>query len=303
VAASFGSSGDATVALSGGFMRQLGAEDRSEPVLNALEFVRLAPPAPATGAATAAPAVAGVDSAAVPATQPGGARTSLPVAVTAPVPQSRPERPESMRLFPSAPEPGTTPRPAPAAPAQPPPVDSLTIQLMAKTGIVASGPLHLRGPGAQRVVLDTATTALRGIRVLVRPDTAALVPASTGLSGGRALRVALGRVLPDTQPPAPAGRACECQVKGTVEVNSDQPLRSALKVVVSLLGMPARCDTVALFMGPPRPFDLGFVLCGSHQLEVRPLSARLFKVAPPALDVFECAAGRTRQFRVVLKPQ
>ena len=272
VAASFGAPGDATVALSCGFMRQLGAEDRSEPVLSALEFVRLAPPAPATGAATAAPAVARADSAAVPVTRPDGAKTVLPVAVTAPVPQSRPERPERMRLFPSAPEPGTTPRPT----------------------LARGAP----GTGA------ADTTARPGIRVSVRPDTAAFVPAPTGSSGRSALRVALGRVLgralPDTQPPAPAGRACECQVKGTVEVSSDQSLRGALRVVVSLVGMPARCDTVALFMGPPRPFDLGFVPCGSHRLEVRPLSARLFKVAPPALDVFDCSAGRTRQFRVVL---
>jgi hypothetical protein len=36
---------------------------------------------------------------------------------------------------------------------------------------------------------------------------------------------------------------------------------------------------------------------------VRPLSARLFKVAPPALDVFDCSAGRLQQVRVVLKPR
>jgi hypothetical protein len=284
VAASIGAPGDATVALSGGFMRQLGAEDRSEPVLTALEIVRVAPPTPATGVATAAPAGARPDSVAVPALRPCSTTPVLPV----PVPQPRPERPESMRLFPSAPEPGTTPRPALAASAKPLPVDSLRIQMMAKAGIVErDGPLHARGPGRPRVVPDTAA-ALRGIRVSVRPDTAAIAPASAGAG---------------TQPPAPAGRACECQVKGTVEVSLDQPLRATLRVVVSLAGRPAPCDTVALFMGPPRPFDLGVVPCGSHRLEVRPLSARLFAVAPPALDVFDCSAGRSQQFRVVLKPR
>ena len=92
-------------------------------------------------------------------------------------------------------------------------------------------------------------------------------------------------------------------MRGTVEVSSDQPLRGALRVVVSIASAPALCDTVALFMGPPRSFDLGFVPCGSHRLEVRPFSARLFTVAPPALDVFDCSAGRTRRFRVVLKPR
>jgi hypothetical protein len=296
VAASFGAPGDVAVALSGGFMRQLGAEDRSEPVLSALEFVRVAPPPPATGAATAAPALARADSAAVPALWSDSAKPALPVAVTAPAPQSRPERPESMRLFPSAPEPGTRPRPSPAPSPERQLRDTVWIR-------VAQEP---RKPAPARGAPDTGaadTTALHGIRVSVRPDTAALAPVSAGSSGGSALRVALGRVLPDTQPPVPAGRACECRVKGTVEVSSDHSLRGALKVVVSLAGLPARCDTVALFMGPPRPFDLGLVPCGSRRLEVRPLSARLFTVAPPALDVFDCSAGRTRQFRVVLRPQ
>jgi hypothetical protein len=250
VAASFGVPGDVTVALSAGFMRQLGAEDLSEPVLGALEIVQVAPPAPAAT---------------------------------------------------------TQPPPAPAATTQPPPADSLPGEPAAKAGIVANGPPQTRGPEARPVVPDTATIARPGIRVSVRSDTAAFGPAATGSGGGSALRVALGRVraraLPDTQPPAPAGRVCECRVKGTVEASSDQLLRGSARVVVSIAGMPARCDTVALFMGAPRPFDLGLVPCGSHRLEVRPLSARSFKVAPPALDVFDCSAGRSQQVRVVLKPR
>ena len=303
VAASFRAPGDVTVALGGGFMRQLGAEDRSEPVLTALESVPMSPPAPATGAATAAPAGAPADSAAPPAARSDNAKMTPAPAVPAPVPQPRPERPESMRLFPSAPEPGTLRKPVPEAPAEPPPADSLRIQVMAKAGIVERSPMAFRGTGRPRVVLDTATAALRGIRVSVRPDTAAPASVSAGGGGGTALRVALGRELPDTQPPVPTGRPCECRVKGTVEVNSDQPLRGALRVTVSLADAPAARDTVVLFMGPPRPFDLGRVSCGNHRLEVRPLSTRRFAVALPALDVFDCGAGRTRQFRVVLEPR
>lgn len=310
VASSFGVPGDVTVALSGGFMRQLGAEDRSEPVLDALEIVPVAQPAPDTGVVRATPAGSRVDSAAASVTRPDRAAVALPVAAPVPVPQARPERPASMRLFPSAPEPGTTPRPASAPPPEPgtPPPPAVTpppehrLRDTARTHAASEphGSTPARGtPGAG----GADTTALRGIRVSVRPDTAARAPASAGAGGGTALRVALGRALPDTQPPAPAGRACECRVKGTVEVSLDQSLRSELRAVVSLAGMPARCDTVALFMGPPRPFDLGLVPCGSHRLEVRPLSGRLFTVAPPALDVFDCVAGRTRQFRVVLKPR
>lgn len=309
VAAAFVAPGDVTAALSGGFIRQLGAGDRSEPRLAALEIVPLGPSAPATVVATVATAALRADSAALPAPRSDSVNTTLPVAVPAPapapVPQLRSERPESMRLFPSAPEPGTSPPPAapavPAAPAKPLPVEHRprdTARIQAPPA--SRRPAPARGaPGA-----DAAdTTARRGIRVTVRPDTAAAVPVAAGYGGGSALRVALGRVLSDTQPPAPSGRACECRVKGTVEASPDQSLRGALRVVVSIAGMTARCDTVALFMGPPRPFDLGLVPCGSHRLEVRPLSARLFTVAPPALDVFDCSAGRARQFRVVLKPR
>lgn len=304
VAASFVVPGDVTVALSGGFIRQLGAEDRSEPALGALETVPVAPPAPAAGVATVATAALRADSAAMPALRPDRATTTPPVAVPIPVPQSRPERPESMRLFPSAPEPGTTPKPAPPAPVPPAKLLPVERQLRDTVRIRVAPESRKAAPASGASGTAAAdTTALRGIRVTVRPDTAPPGPVPAGSSGGSALRVALGRVLPDTQPPAPAGRACECRVKGTVEVSSDQSLRGALRVVVSIAGMTARCDTVALFMGPPRPFDLGLVPCGSHRLEVRPLSARLFTVAPPALDVFDCSAGRTRQFRVVLKPR
>jgi hypothetical protein len=304
VAASLGAPGDTTVALSGAFMRQLGAEDRSEPVPGAVEVVRLAPPAPATGAARLAPAALRADSAASPVVRRDSAMTAPPAAVAVPVPRPRPERPESMRLFPSAPDPGSTPKPTPAAPVNPPTADSLRSQVTAQAGSVpGSPPRRTFLPGETRVAADTDTTSRPGIRVSVRPDTIAAAPVAAGSGSKTALRVALGRALPDTQPPAPAGRDCGCQVKGTVEVSSGRSLRSALRVVVSLAGTPARCDTVALFMGPPRPFDLGRVPCGSHRLEVRPLSARLFTVVPPALDAFDCSAGRTRQFRVVLEPR
>jgi hypothetical protein len=265
LAASFRSPGDAPVAWRADFMRQLGAEDRSQPKLTALEMVPVAPPSPATGMATATPAVARADSVVAPATRADRTKTALPAAVPAPVRQPRPERPERMQLFPSAPEPGALPKPAP-----------------------------------------TDTVSRPGIRVSVRPDTTAPAPKGAGSAadaGGGALRVALGRALPDTQPAAPAGRVCDCPVKGTVEVSSDRPLRGALRVIVSLADAPALRDTVVLFMGPPRPFDLGRAPCGSHRLDVRPLSPRRFTVAPPALDAFDCAAGRTPQFRVVLVPR
>jgi hypothetical protein len=317
--------GDGTMAWRADFMRQLGAEDRSRPKLTALEVVPLLLPALAGGGAAAPQAVSPADSnaaprtvavapsvavappvVAAPAAPSAGAKPAPAVATPPAVPQPRPERPESLRLFPSAPEPGAAPPPAPETTTRPPVADSLRLQLAAKAKTVEGDrPPLARGPAGPRAVLDTAVTVRPGIRVSVRPDTAA--SATTGpaadAGGARALRVALGRALPDTEPPAATGRPCECQVKGTVEVSSDKPLSGTLRVAVWLADAPALRDTVALFMGPPRPFDLGRVPCGRHRLEVLPLSSRHFAVAPPALDAFDCRAGWSQQFRVVLEPR
>jgi hypothetical protein len=310
--------GDGTMAWRADFMRQLGAEDRSRPKLTALEVVPLPRPAPAPQAASpadssaaprtvaAAPSVVVAPAVvAAPAAPSAGAKPVPAVATPSTVPQPRPERPESLRLFPSAPEPGAAP-PALETTPRPPVADRLRLQGEAKAKTVEGDrPPLARGPAGPRAVLDTAVTVRPGIRVSVRPDTAA--SAATGpaadAGGARALRVALGRALPDTGPSAATGRPCECQVKGTVEVSSDKPLSGTLRVAIWLADAPALRDTVALFMGPPRPFDLGRVPCGRHRLEVLPLTSRRFAVAPPALDSFDCRAGWSQQFRVVLEPR
>jgi hypothetical protein len=109
--------------------------------------------------------------------------------------------------------------------------------------------------------------------------------------------------MPETPPPPADAAECRCSVRGTVEVRSDEPLAGTLRVVVSLADIPAQRDTVELYMGPPRPFDLGSAPCGAHRLEVRPLSARRFALVPPGSGTFDCAAGRARQLRVVLVPR
>jgi hypothetical protein len=306
--------GEGTMTWRADFLRQLGAEDRSRPKLAALEVVPLPRSEPADGSPQPAPRSAPpADSTApppavapAPAAPSGRAPASPAVAAPPPVPQPRPERPESLRLFPSAPEPGAAPPPAPETATKPPVPDGPRPRVEAKAKTVEGGRAPLaRGPAGPPAVPDTAVTVRPGIRVWVRPDTAA--SATTGpaadAGGARALRVALGRALPDTEPSAAPGRPCECQVKGTVEVRSDRPLRDALRVVVSVANAPASRDTVVLFMGPPRPFDLGLVPCGAHRLDVQPLSSRRFAVAAPALAVFDCRAGWSQQFRVVLEPR
>jgi hypothetical protein len=305
VAASLRLPGEATVALSGDFMRRMGAEDRSEPVLGVLESVSMAAgPELATGVATATPALVRADSAAASAARPD-TTGAAPGGEAPPPARPRPERPESLRLFPSAPEPGTTPPSDAGSPPGSRSPDAAPVR-MAPQPRADAEPSRRRTTselGPRRAVTAADTTTRAGIRVWVRSDTAAPAPASAGSGSGSVLRVALGRAVPDTQAPRPVSMTCECRVKGTVEVRSEKPLSGALRVVVSLADLPALRDTVALFMGPPRPFDLGRVPCGSHRLEVRPLSARRFTVAPPALDAFDCAAGGSGQFRVVLVPR
>jgi len=356
-------------------VRQLGAEDRAEPALTALEVVRLARPAPPPPAITpaepapvtpadparpptggvsaippdwsadtvrlavppptdsaAAPAPAPVRAAPAPATARAAPAPAAPApAPAAPTPTPEPprERPESLRLFPSAPEPGRPVAPGAAGPAPAVP-DSAALRV-APTGAPApaavraparaatrpparmpaprrgaSGP---RGRDTQAAAADTAPRP--SIRVTVRTDST--LPPGDDLSAapgaGATLRVAHGVAVPDpsamgTPPSAPPpGRACECVVKGTVEVRSDQPLRGTLRVVVWLADAPATRDTVALFMGPPRPFDLGRVPCGRHRLVARPLASRLFARVEPKTDVFDCAPDVARPIRVVLEPR
>jgi hypothetical protein len=311
VAAACRASDDATVALSCEFLRWLGDEDQTEPLLTALEVVPfVTEPAVTARAATTRPAAPRVDSGPAVVTPPrqAGIPNAARSVAESPSPASRapgpetssPQRPEGTRVVPSAPVPGTKPEPAPT-----PPPDAARVRVTPPSLIAApqeprrSAPL----PGAQRAAPAADTTTHPAIRVSVRPDTTDRLPDAAGSEGGAALRVALGRALPGTPSP-PAGLvACECRVKGTVEVRSEKPLSGTTWVVVSLADAPAFRDSVTLFMGPPRPFDLGRVPCGIHRLEVQPRSPQRFTVLPPALNEFVCAFGRLQQFQVVLKPR
>ena len=94
-----------------------------------------------------------------------------------------------------------------------------------------------------------------------------------------------------------------CRVNGTVEVRPESPVYGGPRVVVTLASQPALRDTVAIFMGPPRSFDLGRVPCGRHELVVLPLSGRRLVRVEPDSTGFACEAGGVRQFRVVLEPR
>ena len=311
VAASFRARDGATVALICEFLRWLGDEDRTEPILTALEVVPLAAePAVAVKAATTRPPAPRVGSGPAVVTPPGPTRTPgaarSGAASRSPVPPvpgkgtSRPQRPGVAQVPPSVPVPGPTPEPRPA-----PPPDTVWVRV-AQPPLIAAPQAPRRPvplPDTRRAAPATDTTTRSVIRLLVRPDTTHSLPNATGSGGGAALSVALGRALPGTPSRPAASAVCECQVKGTIEVRSEKPLSGTTWVVVSLADAPAFRDSVTLFMGPPRPFDLGRVPCGTHRLDVQPRSSHRFTVLPPALNEFVCANERVQQFQVVLKPR
>jgi hypothetical protein len=139
---------------------------------------------------------------------------------------------------------------------------------------------------------------------VVTDTAAASAPDSSGRGAAEAgLRVAHGRALSDSPGSGHREPPCGCVVEGTVEVRSERPLSGGLRVVVTLAEEPAPRDTVELFMGAPRAFDLGRVPCGSHRLAVHPLSSRRFALVAPAGEAFDCATGRPQQYRLVLEPR
>jgi hypothetical protein len=72
-------------------------------------------------------------------------------------------------------------------------------------------------------------------------------------------------------------------------------------VTVWIMDAPACRDSVELFMGSPRPFRLGSVPCGRHELEIRTSTSKRFTIVSPVPATFDCIADRLRQIRVVLE--
>jgi len=104
-----------------------------------------------------------------------------------------------------------------------------------------------------------------------------------------------------TTPPKPAADSCACRIRGTVEVESHNALTTRVRVAVGLSWEPAMADTVELFMGSPRAFDLPPAPCGSQTLRVMALSGGRFTVrSSEPSSGFDCHG--TRQFRLILSP-
>jgi hypothetical protein len=94
---------------------------------------------------------------------------------------------------------------------------------------------------------------------------------------------------------------CQCRIQGTVEVDWDKPLTARVPVTVSLEDDHRIQDTVELFMGSPRSFDLRKIPCGVHRLAFETRSKQRFVLISPN-PVVDCTDGGFRQVKLVLQP-
>jgi len=96
---------------------------------------------------------------------------------------------------------------------------------------------------------------------------------------------------------------CGCRIRGTVEIHPDHLLTRRLTLIVALREAPAVRDTIELFMGSPRPFELPAVRCGTWHVEVDAVARRDFStVSADGRGPIDCREGGLRQLRVVLEP-
>jgi hypothetical protein len=107
----------------------------------------------------------------------------------------------------------------------------------------------------------------------------------------------------DSPPSQSAETGCACRIRGTVEVRSERPLKERLRIRVALAQNPRVTDTVELFMGSPRAFELGPVPCGTYSLELAVPATRppLQIVSRDEMQPFSCDG--LRQVRLVLAPR
>jgi hypothetical protein len=109
-------------------------------------------------------------------------------------------------------------------------------------------------------------------------------------------------VQPRPATTAPAG-GCSCRIKGTVELMMDPPPTEPVGVAVWAEDAPTIRDSVVIALGPPRPFELLGLPCGSHHLLVRSSSRHPYVIAEPRDMTLPCSAGQLLQPRIVLRPR
>ncbi len=146
---------------------------------------------------------------------------------------------------------------------------------------------------------DSIAAALRAERAASAPP-AAVAERPAGPSAPTPVTVPTSMRPGPPAVSAPA-ESCECVIKGTVEARSDRRIPEYLRISVWLGDRPASRDSVELFMGSPRPFEMR-APCGSHQLQLR-VEPRLqhYALRPPeAFQRFTCVRERPSQWQLVL---
>lgn len=107
-------------------------------------------------------------------------------------------------------------------------------------------------------------------------------------------------VVAERTAPAP----CGCRIEGTIEVQSDRPLSHRLPLILRLRDQPACRDTVELFMGSPRVFEITGAGCGPHVIDVEIPARERFRLANSESERrLSCVRGVLRQFRLILLPR
>ncbi len=97
---------------------------------------------------------------------------------------------------------------------------------------------------------------------------------------------------------------CACRIRGTVEIHPDHLLTRRLELIVALREAPAVRDTIQLFMGSPRAFELAPLRCGIWHVDVDAVARKTFTiVSADGRQPLDCREGGLRQLRIVLEPR
>jgi hypothetical protein len=178
--------------------------------------------------------------------------------------------------------PAGTPSPTPASPSS-----------------VNSAPDSMTSAPASQAPANPAPASTEPART--DPETASSASVSPAPPETTPPPVAATTIAPEIPNVADTSDSCRCRIEGTVEVVSDQPLPERVPVIVYLDDNRKITDTVELFMGSPRQFNLRNVPCSAHTIKVKALSKLKFTLTT-AHPVVDCTGGGYRQVRITMEP-
>jgi hypothetical protein len=164
---------------------------------------------------------------------------------------------------------------------------------------------------ARRLTMKAKSVVIMGKqKPEASPPPAAQKSAAPNQAGaGAAAGAVAATAPPETDASVPSSAApgdveCECRIIGTVEIHRDHQLSDRLQVQISLAEAISVRDTVELFMGSPRSFELIAPRCAEWTLNVVPMSKRDFTIVSVDGNLpVRCERGGLQQLRIVLAPR